>query len=119
MLSWFVDEDIAQKAFSNGILIEENEVEVQPGKVPMKCLDDSVSISLIRKYFTFDGWRQVEMIMGILQEKGCWICPTCMQPIIDTVSIVCEGCLDWFHLQCVGMKNPPKKKCWFCRSCYN
>uniref|UniRef100_A0A1X7VRL7 ZSWIM1/3 RNaseH-like domain-containing protein n=1 Tax=Amphimedon queenslandica TaxID=400682 RepID=A0A1X7VRL7_AMPQE len=42
MLSWFVDEDTAQNAFRNGILIKENKVEVQPEKVPMKCLDDSV-----------------------------------------------------------------------------
>ena len=70
MLSLFVEADVANNAFRNGILIEEN-VEVQPEKVPMKCLDEDVSINLIRKYFTFDGWKQVEMIMGVLQEKGC------------------------------------------------
>ena len=117
MLSWFVEAGVANNAFHNGILIKENEVEVQPEKVPMKCLDEDVSINLIRKYFTFDGWKQVEMIMGVLQEKGCWICPTCMRSIIGE-SIVCESCLDWFHLPCVGLTKAPKKQ-WFCRSCYN
>ena len=54
MLSWFVEADVANNAFRNGILIEENEVEVQPEKVPMECLNEDVSINLIWKYSTFD-----------------------------------------------------------------
>ena len=56
MLSWFVEADVANNAFQNGILIKENQVEVQPEKVPMKYLDEDVFINLIRKYFIFDGW---------------------------------------------------------------
>ena len=53
MLSWFVEADVAKNTFRNGILIEENEVEVQPEKVPMKCLDEDVSIKVVSSEFYF------------------------------------------------------------------
>ena len=47
----------------------------------MKCLDENICINLIRKYFTFDTWNQVEMLIDVLKDKGCWICYVCLQPL--------------------------------------
>ena len=118
MLCWFVDRNIAVQAMHKEIVIEEDKVEVHPERVPMKCLDENVSINLIRKYFTFDAWKQVEMLMNVLKEKGCWNCIKCSAPLSNSESIGCDSCLDWFHLTCIGMRNPPKRKVWFCRACH-
>ena len=46
-------------------------------------------------------------------------CDRCTRPISDDTqsSLVCECCLGWFHFQCLGIKQPPKAKLWFCRKC--
>jgi hypothetical protein len=32
--------------------------------------------------------------------------------------IVSDGCLEWNHLKCVGLKAPQKSTYWLCRQCY-
>jgi len=54
MLRWFVDKCVAESALS-GELIEENEVECRPERVPNALLDENVDINLIRLCFTDDA----------------------------------------------------------------
>ena len=35
-----------------------------------------------------------------------------------SVSAVCEPCLKWYHVSCVGLTAAPKKAMRFCRFCY-
>ena len=74
-----------------------------------ECFDENVCIHLIRKYFTFDAWNQVKMVVDVLKDKGCWICRVCLQPLTGK-SIACDSCLEWYHLQCIWFKKSPKKK---------
>ena len=46
MLSWFIDQHTIKKVLhdNNPPLIEENEMETRPERVPMKCLNENVSL---------------------------------------------------------------------------
>ena len=113
-----MDMEIADNAMRNGILIDEQFVEVCPECVPLKCLDENICINMVKKYFTIDAWALVENVVSVIKERREWDCVTCCSSLSAFKSIVCESCLDWFHLKCVGLKTAPKKKNWFCRSCY-
>ena len=115
ILRWFVEEDIANKAMQRNILIEEHDVEARP----MKCLDENVCVSMVKKYFTIDAWMVVQNVMEVMQARRSWDCPACSRLLSASESVACESCLDWFHLKYVGLKKAPKKKNWFCRTCYN
>ena len=49
MLGWFVDKAVMSRVVSSDDLVEEEEVEVRPEKIPRKCLDENVCINQIRK----------------------------------------------------------------------
>ena len=119
MLSWFVDAEKVRTVTHNNVLIEEEDVEVRPECVPTKCLDENVCMGKVRKYFTTDAWELVENVMERMRTKVVWLCSSCSSPLDTSESIVCESCLDWFHLKCVGLKRPPKRKDWFCRGCHS
>ena len=53
MLSWFVDEEYADLALKQAVLIEEEHVECQPERVTDAVVDETVDVHLIRKYFTY------------------------------------------------------------------
>ena len=114
-----MEEDIANKAMQRNILIEEHDVEAQPECVPMKCWDENVCVSMVKKYFTVDAWMVVQNIMEVMQARRNWDCAACSRLLSASESVACESCLDWFHLRCVGLKKAPKRKNWFCRTCYN
>ena len=57
-------------ATQNGKLVQEDDVECRPERVPNSVLDENVDVFLIRKYFSTDAWLMVE---SILERKmfGC------------------------------------------------
>lgn len=118
MLSWFISEEKVMAVMRNNILIEEEDVEVRPECVPMKCLDENVCMPKVRKYFTTDAWELVQNVMKMMRETQEWLCSSCNLALCTSESIVCESCLEWFHLKCIGLKTPPKKRTWFCRGCH-
>lgn len=96
-----------------GALAEEEMVEIRPELVPMKALDESVSINQIKKYFTIDAWKQVEGVIAVLKKKGKWSCVSCSGVLDTSDSISCDCCLNWMHMKCVGLKSQPKKNIGF------
>ena len=44
MHNWFVDPDATERVTRGGDLIEEEEVECRPERIPRKCLDENVCI---------------------------------------------------------------------------
>ena len=117
MLSWFVDKCVVESAL-HGKLIEENEVECHPEKVPNALLDENVNISLIRLCFTDDAWMIVDSVLQQKVQCPSWLCHSCNHDLAKQPSIICDSCLQWHHLQCVGLTGQPKQKHWFCRSCH-
>ena len=120
ILRWFVDVDVVNKVLHGAgrSLIEEEHVETRPEHVPMKCLDENVALTSVRKYFSFDAWTLVQQTVDILKDKGRWCCAVCSDDLETSSSICCDSCCDWVHLKCVNKKVPPKTKFWFCNACY-
>ena len=59
MLRWFVEENIMEKAIKGlgKYLIEEEDVETKPERVPTAVLDENVDVHLIRKFLLMiPGW---------------------------------------------------------------
>ena len=115
ILSWFVDRQVKDAALTRKRLIEEDEVEMRPERIPASCLDDNVFVPSVQKYFSPDAWIA---LMNVLD--AVWYCGACEKAIDDEKenSIVCESCLNWFHFTCVSIKKNPKQTEWFCRSCH-
>ncbi len=107
------------EAALTGQIIQEEEVEVRPKRVPSTCLDERVCLESCRKYFTDDAWKVVQSVVAVLSKNTTWHCGRCTQPISDETedSIACDCCLMWFHFKCVGLKQSPKSKVWVCRQC--
>ena len=118
MLKWFVSSTDAERVLRNNTLLEEDSVETRPEKVPSCCIDENVNVFHIKKYFTTDAWKVVFQILDIKRNQDEWFCVVCDKGLEDTVAIACDCCLQWFHLICVGLRNAPKRKKWFCRFCY-
>ena len=84
--------------------MEEDEVECRPERIPRKCLDDNVCIGQIRKYFSFDAWNLLEATLDTMRTQGSWTCSVCHNDLHSSESICCDGCLDWVHLKCTGLR---------------
>lgn len=119
MLEWFVSSTIAEKCLTRGEIITEELVECRPERVSNSCLDENVDIFLIKKHFTFDAWQVILHSIEQKKEQNDWFCTICSHDLQDSTSILCDCCLCWFHLSCVGLRNVPKQKEWFCRFCFD
>ena len=100
MLHWFVNREVCERVTRGGDLIEEDEVECRPERIPRKCLDDNVCIGQIRKYFSFDAWNLLQATLDTMHTRGSWTCLVCHTDLHSSESICCDGCLDWVHLKC-------------------
>ena len=119
MLEWFVDREVATTAMKDRkLLIQEEQVEVMPERLPDATLDENVDVHLVRKFFTNDAWLLVQDVLSRKRANPLYLCNVCSHDLEEFESIVCEHCLCWFHLKCTGLKKPPKAKHWFCRRCH-
>ena len=93
MLQWFVDEEVCTVVLKDcGKLVEENEVEVRPEKLPDAAIDENVGVCLIRKYFTSDAWLLVEDVLERKQDNPARHAPmTFIKNHQSCVTIVCRG----------------------------
>ncbi len=119
MLQWFVDSCIATAALTNSeYLIDETEVEVRPENLPDAILDENVDVHLIRRFFSRDAWLTVADVVKQKQENPVFVCIYCSHDADESPSILCDHCLSWFHMKCIGLTHGPKAKNWFCRKCH-
>ena len=47
------------------------------------------------------------------KENPVWICRVCQHDLHSEASLICELCLTWYHLKCVGLIKSPKEKTGF------
>ena len=66
--------------------------------------------------FSEHVFTEAEILLPISKETAEWNCSVCK---IDVHLYASDGCLEWNHLKCVGLKAPPKYTYWLCRQCYN
>ena len=107
-----------ESAIKKDHLIEEEEVECRPDRVPDAVVDENVDVCLVRRHFSSDAWLLVEDVVKQKSEKMTWTCHACFHDLHTKESVLCDRCLLWFHFSCVGLTRPPKSKNWFCRSCF-
>ena len=103
---------------SGRAIINEEDVETKPEKVPACIIDENVCLKSCQKYFTYDAWACVEQLVGYIEKHPVYYCGRCNKQIDDTTenSVQCGSCLVWCHLKCV--KKVSKTRHWFCNSCY-
>ena len=79
MLSWFVDEAIVEATIKSlgKRLVEKENVETRPERVPNDILDENVDIYFIRKYFLNDAWLVVTEVVHQKQRKPVYVCRSC------------------------------------------
>lgn len=121
MLKWFVDGKVMAAAIKSPgkYLIEEEDVETRPDKLPDAVLDENVDVHLIRKFFTQDAWLLVADVVKQKQESSTFICKCCYHDLHEQPSVVCDHCLSWYHIKCIGLKQEPKARYWYCRDCHD
>ena len=120
MLEWFVDVKIAASTLKNpDDLIQEENVEVRPDKLPDGVLDENVDVHLVRRFFSQDAWLLVMDVVKQKQANPVYVCKYCLHDLGEAASIVCDHCLSWCHMKCVGLRQGPKMKHWYCRSCHD
>lgn len=89
-------------------LIEEEHVECRPEKVSDAVVDENVDVCLVRKYFSDDAWMIVSDVVEHKKLKMLWKCNMCYHDLHSKPSIICDGCLLWFHFDCVSLTKVPK-----------
>ncbi|KAL8561131.1 hypothetical protein ACOMHN_033714 [Nucella lapillus] len=116
MLGWFVGPDKASDALNSQLLIGED-VKQDPIAIPEACLDDSVNVDRLHRYFDGDGWTAVQHVYQQKSQDPHWECLQCQQDLHTQDSIRCDSCMMWFHLTCQSLRSAPKKNYWYCGSC--
>ena len=57
----------------------------------------------------FEPWKS---------KNPLYICTVCSKDADQhDQSIMCNSCLEWYHVTCARLKNPPKSKFWSCSFC--
>ena len=77
-------------------------------------LDDNVDCDDIRSFFSDDAWIALEQVLAVKSRNAVWTCRECLYKIDNgQILIVCDSCLEWNHLTCVGLRKcPGSAACW-------
>ena len=95
MLSWFIDSTVCERAFQ-GELISEEEIEVRPNNISVACLDKTVCIDSLQRYFTSEAWALIKDVMEQKRKQNVFPYPLCNKNAKES-AIICEWCLRWYH----------------------
>ena len=116
----FVPKSCVDRTMGDGLpLDEDDEIECRPAILPSICVDENINIFRIRKYFTDVSWSKVLKAIESKSNMKCY-CQVCERDLEEeegSMSICCDGSLQWLHLCCAGLKAAPKQREWLCSSC--
>ncbi|XP_063304341.1 transcription initiation factor TFIID subunit 3 isoform X2 [Pelobates fuscus] len=86
----------------------------KPAPPPAAAGNTSNSKTPVRSVVT-----ETVSVYVIRDEMGnqIWICPGCNKPDDGSPMIGCDGCDDWYHWPCVGIKAEPTEDEWLCKKC--
>lgn len=113
----FAEESVVMDALHKGVLIDEEEVEIDVAKIPSSCMDACVRIDEIQQFFTTDGWLCVQNVITTKARMLTYECGMCNKDCMSGSTVMCDSCLLWHHISCVGLLELPKQRYWFCRKC--
>lgn len=116
ILQWLgVDQPDIKKAMTK----EPIKKFVAAGSINNAILDEHVDVYLVRPLFAAKLWPQITKAVEDRREANVWLCGHCNRDLHDDGSIVCDCCLQWYHLSCSGISRAPQKKTWFCAMCFH
>ena len=55
-------------------IVEEEDVEVRPEKVPTACIDENVYLESCRKKCTTDAWLVIMDVVTAIRNNPVWYC---------------------------------------------
>ena len=64
--------------------------------------------------------QQTEDTPDVADDEKNSICPVCKKDYESTQNlgwVQCDRCHNWFHFDCVGLKEAPTTRKWFCEPC--
>ena len=96
---------LAEKILRKHSLIEEEEVECRPEKIPNTIVGENFDVYLVRKYFSSDAWLVVEDVIKCKSKAIAWVCQVCQKDLHTQPSITCDSCLTWYHLSVSQLNN--------------
>lgn len=117
MLKWFIEGKVLGRSFKR---VQEStllDVETRPERVPDVVLDEC-RCAIIWRFF-FSMMLVVREVVKQKQENLGFICKICYHDLHEHRSVVCDHCLSWYHMKCVGLKQEPKARYWYCRDCHD
>ena len=76
--------------------------------LPTKILDENINIARVKKYFSPEAWQTLKVALSSKRDIAEWNCTVCDTDVHSAASLVCDGCLEWIHKKCVGLKHAPK-----------
>ena len=91
-----------------GSILGEERVEQDPTKIPHSCLNKNFNVQDIRSYFDGDAWKAIEHVYSIKKNSPKLYCIVCQRDLSEYASCMCDSCLCWQHLKCIGKRTRPK-----------
>ena len=79
--------------------------------------NDDVDLDILANLFESDAFDAFKKKISSQFRRKKWICRNCKTVTSKSRTVRCDGCLDWLHLRCVGLKSPPKSEMWMCPDC--
>ncbi|CAN8031315.1 unnamed protein product [Ixodes persulcatus] len=97
------------------MLLNEDQVETIPSRIPETVLDEDVNLRSVQKYFTEDGWAAVLAAVKMKKKSRKWRCNEWRDLFKKDPSMVCDLCLRWFHQVCTAFTSRNRNSSWFCQ----
>lgn len=117
MLWLGISESAVNRAFTGTEKIKPQEITTDVSAINSAVLDKDVDRNLVRHLFEAEAWNILEQVLQTKETSHTWKCGHCTTDLDDSLAIICEACLLWYHLKCCGLRRVPKKT-WICRICY-
>lgn len=91
---------------------------IQDGAMFNRLRNDGISLAMLKSYMDKHCYKYITSEIVRLNENEYWACAKCKRNLTGN-QLMCNGCLDWFHLSCTEHKTAKnsKKIVYFCVSC--
>lgn len=121
ILKWLkISDTIIKNALKNRYKITKNDLKVTKQNISASFYDNKVNISIVKDIFERATFKSLEKIINHFKKKR-WHCFICQKQTCITnksnISICCDKCMCWSHLECTDINGHVPENEWFCSHC--
>ena len=98
------------------LITKDNLLEVND-TIWQKLRNDEVNLEVLENLCEHDAYQALNSKVKVELKRKRWICRNCKKATSASKLTLCDCCLDWLHLRCVGLSSAPKKDMWYCPDC--